>query len=97
MINMMPLSAVVIRYWAPNIFNDKYFLSFVENPKKMIAYAPSIGLSKIEDPYIKKQMSENISRFEYLSVREAQGAKIIKEICNKEARVVLDPNVVICM
>lgn len=81
--------------WAPNIFNDKYFLSFVENPKKMIAYAPSIGLSKIEDPYIKKQMSENISRFEYLSVREAQGAKIIKEICNKEARVVLDPTMLL--
>jgi len=40
-------------------------------------------------------MSENISRFEYLSVREAQGAKIIKEICNKEARVVLDPTMLL--
>lgn len=50
--------------WAPSIFNDKYFLSFVERPQKMIAYAPSIGLSKIEDPYVKNRMAENISRFD---------------------------------
>lgn len=81
--------------WAPSIFNDKYFLSFVERPQKMIAYAPSIGLSKIEDPYVKNRMAENISRFEHLSVREAQGAKLIKEICNKEAKVVLDPTLLL--
>lgn len=81
--------------WAPSIFNDKYFLSFVERPQKMIAYAPSIGLSKIEDPYVKNRMAENIGRFEHLSVREAQGAKLIKEICNKEAKVVLDPTLLL--
>ena len=81
--------------WAPSIFNAKYFLSFVDKPQKMVAYAPSIGLSKIEDPYIKNRMTENISRFEHLSVREAQGAKLIKEICNKEAKVVLDPTLLL--
>lgn len=81
--------------WAPSIFNEKYFLSFVENPKKMIAYAPSIGLSIIEDPYVKKRIAENIGRFEQLSVREVQGAKLIKEICNKNAKVVLDPTLLL--
>lgn len=81
--------------WAPSIYNGKYFLDFVEKPQKMVAYAPSIGLSKIEDPYVKNRMKENISRFTHLSVREEQGAKLIKEICNKEAKVVLDPTLLL--
>lgn len=81
--------------WAPSIFNAKYFLNFVENPQKMVAYAPSIGLSKIEDPYVRKRMEDNINRFVHLSVREEQGAQLIKEMCNKEAKVVLDPTLLL--
>lgn len=81
--------------WAPSIFNPKYFLNFVQDPHKMIAYAPSIGLSKIEDPYVKNRMKDNIDRFIHLSVREEQGAKLIKEMCNKEAKVVLDPTLLL--
>lgn len=81
--------------WAPSIFNSKYFLDFVQNPNKMIAYAPSIGLAKIADKYVKNRMIENIDRFIHLSVREEQGAKLIKEMCNKEAKVVLDPTLLL--
>lgn len=81
--------------WAPSIYNGKYFLDFVEKPQKMVAYAPSIGLSKIEDSYVENRMKENINRFTHLSVREEQGAKLIKEICNKEAKVVLDPTLLL--
>lgn len=81
--------------WAPSCFNSKYFLDFVENPQKMISYAPSIGLSEIKDIYIKNRMKECISRFEYLSIREEQGKVLIRELCDRQAEVVLDPTLLL--
>ncbi len=77
--------------WTPIYFDSKYFLDFVENPNKMIAYAPSMGTSKIENLYVREKMKNLISRFKHLSIREQQGAKIIKELTGQEAKVVLDP------
>lgn len=81
--------------WAPSCFNSKYFLDFVEDTNKMIAYAPSIGLFKIEDHYVRERMKECISRFKHLGIREEQGQKLIKDLCNKEAKVVLDPTLLL--
>lgn len=80
--------------WAPTVFNSKYFLDFVPKYKK-ISYAPSIGVSEIKDDYIKNKMKNLIGDFEYLSTREEKGKEIIKEICNKEAKVVLDPTLLL--
>lgn len=77
--------------WTPIYFDSKYFLDFVENPNKMIAYAPSMGTSKIENLFIREKMKNLISRFKHLSIREQQGAKIIKELTGQDAKVVLDP------
>ncbi len=77
--------------WSPLSFDDKYFLSFVKNTDKIIAYAPSLGSTKIVNPIIRNRMATLISRFEHLSVREQQGADVIKEMTGQEARVVLDP------
>lgn len=81
--------------WAPTCFNPKYFLDFVLDNRKKISYAPSIGLTKIEDIYVKNRMKENISSFDNLSIREEQGKKLIKDICGKEAKVVLDPTLLL--
>lgn len=81
--------------WAPTCFNPKYFLNFVQDTKKMIAYAPSIGLTEVKDEYTKERMKECIERFKHLSVREEQGKRLIKEICNKESKVVLDPTLLL--
>ncbi|EGT3601060.1 polysaccharide pyruvyl transferase family protein [Clostridium perfringens] len=81
--------------WAPIRFNPKYFLDFVSNDRKKIAYAPSIGLEKIEDKFIEKRMASLIEKFNYLSIREEQGKKLIKKICGKEAKVVLDPTLLL--
>lgn len=81
--------------WAPSCFNSKYFLEFVKNPNKMIAYAPSIGLFKINDLYIKKRMKECINKFKYISVREDKGKQLIKDLCGKEVPVVLDPTLLL--
>lgn len=81
--------------WAPTVFNSKYFLDFVQQSSKMISYAPSIGLSVIEDMYVRNRMREHISRFNHLSIREEQGRNLIKELCGKEAIVVLDPTLLL--
>lgn len=77
--------------WSPLCYDSKYFLDFVEDTDKMIAYAPSIGSTKVENPTIRERMAKLISRFTHLSVRELQGAEIIKELTGREAKVVLDP------
>lgn len=81
--------------WSPLCFDEKYFLSFVSNKTKMIAYAPSIGTTKIENRTIKNQMKMLISRFNFLSVREKQAAQLIGSLCNKQATIVLDPTLLL--
>ena len=81
--------------WAPSVFNPKYFLDFVEDSNKMIAYAPSIGLNKIEDKHINNRMRDCIERFNNLSIREDQGKQLIKQLCGKDAKVVLDPTLLL--
>ncbi|MBN1043576.1 4Fe-4S dicluster domain-containing protein [Clostridium botulinum] len=81
--------------WAPSLFNSKYFLDFVQDTNKIIAYAPSIGLTEIKDDNVLNRMKESIGRFRYLSIREEQGKKLIKNICDKDALVVVDPTLLL--
>lgn len=81
--------------WSPLCFDDKYYLSFVSNPNKKIAYAPSFGVASIKNKLIKQQISDLLEDFTYLSVREQQGADIISELCEKNTQVVLDPTLLL--
>ena len=81
--------------WTPKAFNSKYYLDFVAVPEKMVAYAPSFGMSTITDEFIKNRIVEHVKRFKHLSVREEQGAKLLKELCGIEAKVVLDPTLLL--
>lgn len=81
--------------WAPTCFDDKYFLSFVDTPEKMVAYAPSIGLTSIKSEFVRKHMNELISRFVHLSVREEQGKALLKEEFDIDSQVVLDPTLLL--
>ncbi len=81
--------------WAPTLFDSHYFLDFVVEPNKMIAYAPSIGLAGIGNNYIKEQMKKSISRFKHLSVREEKGRDIIKSLTGQTAEVVCDPTLLL--
>lgn len=72
---------------------DKDFLKFVDY-KKTISYAPSFGISNIDDEW-KNKIADGINHIKYLSVRENQGNKIIKELTNREAQVVLDPTLLL--
>lgn len=70
-----------------------YFLQFVEKEKR-IAYAPSFGISEIPEE-VKPQYKEWISSFPYLSVREKEGAKIIKDLTGRDAPVLVDPTLLL--
>lgn len=81
--------------WSPNNLDPHYYLDFVKDKGKKIAYAPSIGMMTISNKYIADEMKKLILDFDALSVREDQGAKIIYKLTNKKAKVVLDPTFLI--
>lgn len=81
--------------WSPNNYDDKYFLSFVDNDNKKIAYAPSIGLTDFLTPKIESSIGKQICKFKHLSVREVDGARLIEKKFGVKAQVVLDPTLLL--
>ena len=81
--------------WSPLNFDPHYYLDFVKDSSKMIAYAPSMGVSHIDRPGDDKKISELTNRFKYLSVREKTGAEMIMKLNGREAKVVLDPTLLL--
>ena len=81
--------------WAPSIFDPHYFLDFVYDENKMIAYAPSIGLPEIKDSYVREAMRKLIGRFHHLSVREEKGAELVEELIGNRPPAVTDPSLLL--
>lgn len=77
--------------WAPICFNSHYFLDFVKESDRMIAYAPSVGLPKIKDALVAERIKELAARFDNISTREENGSKIIGNLIGKNVQTVLDP------
>lgn len=69
------------------------FLTFAKNNQKL-SFAPSFGISELPE-YTKEPYSKWLSEFPMLSVREESGAKIIKELTEKEASVICDPTLTV--
>ncbi|MDD3431325.1 MAG: polysaccharide pyruvyl transferase family protein [Bacteroidales bacterium] len=81
--------------WNPHIrFGSSLdFLSFVPAPKRL-AYAPSFGVAEIPDRY-RQRYSQYLSEMATLSVREERGAEIIRDLCGREAKVLVDPTLML--
>ena len=75
--------------------DDAYYLNFVKNGKK-IAYAPSFGgadLAKVApNPEIYK---DYINDLDYLSIRESNGKRWIKNLTGRDAALLLDPTLLL--
>ena len=67
------------------------FLTFAKSNQKL-TFAPSFGISELPD-FAKKPYAEWLKGFPMLSVREQQGAHIIKELTGKDAEVICDPTI----
>lgn len=81
--------------WSPlSIHLSGYkYLNFAPKNKR-IAYAPSFGVSAVPS-YNIKFVAKQLKGIRYLSVRETEGAKIIKNLTTKEVPVLLDPTMLI--
>lgn len=82
------------------VWNPKYrkgspveFLTFAPFEKR-IAYAPSFGISEIPSEYVEDYRLW-LSEMAHLSVREEAGAEIIKELTDRDAKVVVDPTMIL--
>lgn len=81
--------------WAPSVFDPHYFLDFVSDKEKTIAYAPSVGFSEITDDYIKEKIKKYAGRISHVSTREALGSKIIADLIGRDVENVLDPTLLL--
>ncbi len=81
--------------WNPGNLHGSsiYFLTFAEKHKR-IAYAPSFGVSEIKPEFV-ENYKEWISGMHKLSVREDDGAKIIKDLTGRDAPVLVDPTLLL--
>lgn len=69
------------------------FLTFANDNQK-ISYAASLGVSEIPKERT-EEYKEYLKTFKAISVREKQGAKIVKNLANRETTVVLDPTLLL--
>lgn len=75
-----------------NQFDPSFFMTFTQAPK--VSYAPSFGISSIPEKN-QTELTSYLNSFKALSVREYEGADIIKSLVHKEAPVVLDPTLLL--
>ena len=71
-----------------------YLLDFVRDKNKKASYAASFGVKKIPEEYWQKY-KDLLKDFSFLSVREKQGAQLLKDLISREAEVVLDPTLLL--
>lgn len=72
-----------------------FLLDFVTNSKRRISYSSSFAQAKLEEG-IKKKMTDSLRKFFSITVRESNGAKIVKELIGKDIPVTLDPTLLLC-
>lgn len=82
--------------WNRNPFSKNsllYFLTFAPKSKR-ISYAASFGVSEILAER-KEKFTEYLSDFNHISVREEDGAKIVKELTGRDVDVLVDPTLIL--
>lgn len=82
--------------WHPliNEGDATYFLADIPADVRRVAYAPSFGVDRFP-PDLERKMAGWLTQFDALSVREPQGAAIVKRLCGREAAVVCDPTLLL--
>lgn len=85
--------------WNPKWFHnnkmkkDMFLLSFAASEKK-VCFAPSFGTDHLPDEW-KAWFQTYLNDIPYISVREEAGARIVKELTNKDADVIIDPTLML--
>lgn len=82
--------------WNPNYigFDTNFFLAFAPASAKRISYASSFSVSSVP-AYLREIYASELNNYSHLSVREASGKALVKELTGKEAEVCLDPTLLL--
>ena len=82
--------------WSPRHCNGdpSFLLHFAPKGAKRVSYAASIGSDKIPDELL-PLYKELLYRYDNIAVREESGIDIIKRLTGQDARVVLDPTLLL--
>lgn len=77
-------------------FDTAYFLSFLNDRVKKNAYAASFGISQIPEE-VAQDYKNLLGEYNKITVRENQGAEIIRDLTGRDVEVALDPTLLLCM
>lgn len=80
--------------WNPKFYDKSYFLDFVNNCAKKIAYAPSFGSAYIPEKLI-PSYQKHLASFDAISIREKSGCELTRELTNKNVSYVADPTLLL--
>ncbi|MBQ2932572.1 MAG: polysaccharide pyruvyl transferase family protein [Clostridia bacterium] len=80
--------------WEMTDFDKTYFLDFVKMPESKNAYSASFGFDEIPAEY-QDEYKRLLGDFNKISVREQQGADILKKLLGREVPVTLDPSMLL--
>lgn len=78
--------------WNPAIhdFDEGYFLSFPEVKTRRVSYAASFGQDNIDEKFI-PELKRRLAVFTDFACREHTAQKLVKELTEQDAEMVLDP------
>lgn len=79
--------------WYDDMVKHLYLLDFAA-PEKKVCFSPSFGVEQLPEKW-KPWFREKLEQFPMLSVREEAGARIIRELTGREARVLVDPTMLL--
>jgi len=82
--------------WNPSTFTSlkPYFLDFAPKEKIKMSYAASFGVSTIDTAYY-SFFKTQLEKLDSIAVREQSGRALVKTISNRDAKVVLDPTLLL--
>lgn len=80
--------------WNPNWYHPYYFANFNEIFTRKISYAPSIGVTKIDNLIVDK-IKVALKEFDYITVRETTAAELLESITGIKPEIVVDPTMLL--
>ena len=81
--------------WLPSGLSTGFYnLMFAPDECNKVSYASSFGVSSIPNKQREKTKGY-LERIQHLSVRESTGQKIIKDLTGREAKIILDPTMIL--
>lgn len=80
-------------YIEGNLRKEMFLLSFAP-PEKRICFSPSFGIDSMPEEWL-PWFKEQFSKFPVITVREEAGARIVKELTDKDAEVTIDPTLML--